>query len=433
VPRFGLGPSGGGEQEWLLLELDVTYTRAHKLPDLLVRHLGAGGKLEYDAEVVVNQDPSVVIYRSSADAGHRVGQTADASVTLLDGRFPSPARGLPGERGGRFPGGPPLKGPLPERLARRPGGGFGRPGPLPGPGPGLWLLRVRHQAGSLEALVAQARLRNLAISGAILLLILATVSMLVHFSRRAQQLAELQINFVAGVSHELRTPLTVIRTASYNLRGKLAHKAEQVESYGELIQEESEKLGALIEQILRFASAKAGHIVRRREAVALESLIDQSLEPSKAVFEKSRVILEKKIESGLPLVFGDEAALRHALQNLVDNAIKYGTMGSPWVGIIASAVTGEHGRAVEVSVMDRGPGIPPDEQNHIFDPFFRGRRAVADQVHGTGLGLDLVKRIVEAHGGTVRVSSAPDTGTAFIVRLPAMTPERQDEFAHSLG
>ena len=141
---------------------------------------------------------------------------------------------------------------------------------------------------------------------------------------------------------------------------------------------------------------------------------------------------EKHIEPGLPRVFADEAALQHALQNLVDNAIKYGATSSRWIGIFASAVTDENGCAVEISVMDRGPGIPPDEQKLIFDPFFRGRRALADQVHGTGLGLDLVKRIVEAHGGTVRVSSDPATGTAFTVRLPAMTPERQDEFAHSL-
>jgi signal transduction histidine kinase len=436
VPRFGSGPTGGGEQDWLILELDVGYARQHMLPDLLARHLGSGGKLEYDAEVVANRDPSMVIYRSSADPDHQLAQTADASVMLLDVRFPNFPRGLPGERDGGFPGGPRRKGPLPERLARGPGGGFGRSGPPPGilgPGPGLWLLRVRHQAGSLEALVAQARRRNLAISGGILLLILITVSMLVHFSRRAQQLAELQINFVAGVSHELRTPLTVIRTAAYNLRGKLAHKAEQVERYGELIQDESEKLGALIEQILRFASAKAGHIVRRREPVALEALIDQSLEASKAASEKARVVFEKEIEPGLPLVFADEGALKHALQNLVDNAIKYGTASTPWVGISAAAVTDDNCRAVEISVRDRGPGIPLDEQKQIFDPFFRGRRAVADQVHGTGLGLDLVKRIVEAHGGTIGVRSEPATGTAFILRLPAMTPERQDPLAHSLG
>ena len=80
---------------------------------------------------------------------------------------------------------------------------------------------------------------------------------------------------------------------------------------------------------------------------------------------------------------------------------------------------------------DRGPGIPLDEQPHIFDPFFRGRRAVQDQVHGTGLGLNLVKKIVEAHGGSIEVRSEPTKGTDFILRLPAAPPEYQNGFAHT--
>ncbi|HEY1239130.1 MAG TPA: HAMP domain-containing sensor histidine kinase [Bryobacteraceae bacterium] len=420
MPRFGANSEPPSEQDWLILEPDFGYARDHLLPDLLARHLGTDGKPDYDAELVLARDPTVVIYRSS---GNPIGQGADASVTLLDGRIFVPPQ--------RFPGGPPRK---IERFTAGRGRGFGRPGPppgVPGPEPGLWLLRVRHHAGSLEALVAQARRRNLAVSAGILLLILATVSLLVHSSRRAQQLAEMQINFVAGVSHELRTPLTVIRTAAYNLRGKLAQKAEQVEQYGALIQDESEKLGDLIEQILQFASAKAGHIIRRREPVSVDSLVEDSLESGKAAFDG--VVFETRVEPGLPPVFADEAALKHALRNLVDNAVKYSYAIRPWVGIFVSAVPGDNGPAVEISVVDHGPGIPADEQKQIFDPFFRGRRALADQVHGTGLGLDLVKRIVEAHAGTIRVESEPGKGSAFIVRLPAMTIERQDELAHSLG
>ena len=269
-------------------------------------------------------------------------------------------------------------------------------------------------------------------SGGLLLLILATVSMLVRLSRRTQQMAEQQINFVAGVSHELRTPLTVIRTAAYNLRGRLAERPEQVERYGELIGRESEKLGGLVEQILRFASAKAGHIIRRREALAIGAVIEQSLESCQAALEKSDVVFQRLIDPDLPPVFADDAALQHAIQNLVDNAIKHGAGGARWVGVFASAVHDEEGTCVEISVVDRGPGIPASEQKQVFEPFFRGSRALADQIHGTGLGLDLVKRIVEAHGGTVRVASEPGKGTAFIVRLPALTPERQDELAPSV-
>src|SRR5258706_16336912 len=116
--------------------------------------------------------------------------------------------------------------------------------------------------------------------------------------------------------------------------------------------------------------------------------------------------------------------MKHALQNLMENALKYGTEGSNWIGVFASLAPGKNGAAaVEIRVADRGPGIPEDEQEQIFDPFFRGRRAVEDQVHGTGLGLNLVKQIVEAHGGTIRVKSDPSKGTEFVMLIPAAPAE----------
>ncbi|HKA02300.1 MAG TPA: ATP-binding protein, partial [Candidatus Solibacter sp.] len=92
-----------------------------------------------------------------------------------------------------------------------------------------------------------------------------------------------------------------------------------------------------------------------------------------------------------------------------------------WVGVFASRGGSAAAPEVEVRVADRGPGIPADEQAHVFDPFYRGKRAVQDQIHGTGLGLNLVKKIVEAHGGTIRVKSEAARGAEFIVRLPALS------------
>ena len=331
-----------------------------------------------------------------------------------------------GGRGGRGPGARERRGP------GRPGPGSEiAPPPPPDGGPTRWRLLAWHRAGSLDILVASTRRRNLAISAAILLLILGTVTVLLRFSRRAQRLAELQMNFVAGVSHELRTPLTVIRTAAFNLRGKLASRPDQVEKYGELIQAESEKLALLVDQVLRFAGIEAGHTIREREPVAVETLVEEALRSSRAALGIPGLVVEKQIDPRLPLVLADELAMRHALQNLLDNALKYGTDGGNWIGIFAAAVADGSSPAVEIRVADHGPGIPPEEQAHVFDPFFRGRRALEDQVHGTGLGLNLVKRIVEAHGGTIRVKSEPKKGTEFTVRIPAAAPELQDEFAHS--
>jgi len=234
------------------------------------------------------------------------------------------------------------------------------------------------------------------------------------------------------VSHELRTPVTVIRTAAFNLQGRMASRPEQVQKYGALIQAESEKLTALVEQVLRFASGMAGHVIRSREPVALDAAILDGLRFIRTDGNGAGLEVHRQTDPDLPLVLADELALRHAVQNLVDNALKYGIEGSNWIGVFASPVEGEDGQLVEIRIADHGPGIPAEEQEHIFDPFFRGRRAVQDQVHGSGLGLYLVKRIVEAHGGTIQVKSGPVTGTEFIVRIPVAPPEMQDEFAHSL-
>ena len=175
-----------------------------------------------------------------------------------------------------------------------------------------------------------------------------------------------------------------------------------------------------MEQILRFASAGAGHVIREREPIELEALLDETLRSTQAAHPENPVIVERQLDAGLPLVLADKLAMKHAFQNLVDNALKYGTTQDHWIGVFASAIRDEHGSAVEVRVADHGPGIPEAEQRRIFDPFFRGQRALKDQVHGTGLGLNLVKKIVEAHGGTIRVNSHPAQGTEFVVRIPAL-------------
>jgi signal transduction histidine kinase len=414
IPRFGSEDGDRGpmrEQEWLIEDLNVDYIRDAILPHLMNRFLGSSGGLDYDTEVVLASDASMTIFGSTLDS------PPDGSVTLLDvrGHGPRPGKRPPPERAS-----PGLRPPPDSR-----GGG-----PAPRPmnfNDGRWRLLVRHHAGSLEALVERARLRNLSASAGLLLLILLTMALLVRFSRQSQRLAEQQMNFVASVSHELRTPLTVIRTAAFNLRGRLASRPEQVERYGMLIQEESEKLTALVEHVLRFASNEAGHVIREREPVEVEALIDSSLQSSGA---EERAVVERHLQSGLPRVLADKLAMKHALENLVENALKYGTNGrganapgkdGHWVGVFASAA--DTGGAVEIRVADHGPGIPQDEQDQIFNPFFRGRRALSEQVHGTGLGLSLVKKIIEAHGGSIRVFSEPAKGTEFVVRIPAAPAE----------
>jgi signal transduction histidine kinase len=384
----GPGPSARREVAWLVFEVSIPVVRETVLPEMLQRHLGP----DYQAEVVTRGTPREIVYRTDPDAARDLERTADASVSLFDSQM-GPRR--PGPPGGRGPG--------------------------PSPEAGRWLIFVRHRAGSLEAVVAQARWRSMAVTAGVLLMLIATLAALIRYTRRAQTLAELQMEFVAGVSHELRTPLTVIHTAAYNLRGGVAANPAQVERYGALIQQESGRLKDLVEQVLRFAGANAGHIIQECEPLAVEALLDQAIAASKPAMDAAGCVVEKRVDADLPAIDGDPVALRQALQNLLGNAAKYGARESGWIGIGASKAGGADQPAIEIRVADRGPGIPAEEQKHIFDPFFRGVRAVQDQVHGTGLGLSLVKKIVAAHGGSIRVKSEPMKGAEFIVRLPAMT------------
>jgi signal transduction histidine kinase len=449
IPRFGGEGPDRREQEWLLLELDANYLKTKLLPSLVRRELP-----DYDVQIVTRaQGEFETIYESSA--GLRLSDQSDASVTLLESGPTLQRRQGPGGPKGRAKDRGPRGKRFDDRKAKGErfdgrfddGGPKGPPPPSNGPGggnEGRWLLLARNHSGSLDALVQQTRRRNLLLSGGLLLLILGTAAALVRYSRQAEQLAEMRMNFVAGVSHELKTPLTVIRTAAFNLRGKLAHNPDHVERYGRLIQSEAERLSALVEQVLQFANARANTILKKVEPLMVADLFERSLEAAQ-VRSNPSLVVETDVPVDLPMVLGDRIALTHALENLMDNAVKHGAAvaGSvreeteSWLGLSARAVLERSREFVEISVADRGPGIPPEEQATIFEPFQRGSRAITDQVRGTGLGLDLVKKIVEAHGGTIRVQSEPLKRTEFIMRIPAAPKnasvagiETANEFAH---
>jgi signal transduction histidine kinase len=396
------GESPRREVAWLVLELNLQYVRDTLLPEILQRDIDTA---DYQIEVTERGGHGAVVYQSEPAAG-RIAQSADASIGVLD---LSLMRGAGFGRGRAIRGG--FDGPgTPPRAGERRDPNFGR-----------WTMYARHRAGSLEAAVSKVRARNLGVAAGVLALLVATAGALVSFTRRAQRLAALQMDFVAGVSHELRTPLTVIHTAAYNLRGKIAASPSQVERYGELIQQESARLKELVEQVLRYAGASSGKVIRDAEPVSLADLLAETVAAGKPEIELANGALESSIDPDLPPIMGDPLALKHAFGNLLSNAAKYGVKEQGWVGVFASRGGSAAAPEVEVRVADRGPGIPTDEQAHIFDPFYRGRRAVQDQIHGTGLGLNLVKKIVEAHGGTIRVKSEPARGAEFIVRLPALS------------
>jgi signal transduction histidine kinase len=281
-----------------------------------------------------------------------------------------------------------------------------------------WRLLVQHPSGSLEAAVNSARRRNLIVSSSILSVLGASIGLLVLSTRRAQELARQQMEFVAAVSHELRTPLAVIRSAGENLADGVVRDDGEIRKYGDLVRNEGRRLTDMVEQILEFAGIDSGQRAFALSPVAIVPMLHDIIDSRHALLDSAGIRVEYDIADRLPPVLGDETALRRVFENLVANAVKYGEAGR-WLGIRARLA----GREVRVTVADRGIGINAAEQSRIFEPFYRAPDVIAARIQGTGLGLSLVQRIVRAHGGNISVQSEPGAGSEFTVTLPAASEE----------
>jgi signal transduction histidine kinase len=187
----------------------------------------------------------------------------------------------------------------------------------------------------------------------------------------------------------------------------------------------------MVEQTLRFAGTPSGRAKYNMRETKVAAVIESAVESQCHTIEASNCRLEVRVDAGLPLILADAAALSHAVGNLLANAAKHGA-GGGWIGVRASrSRDGE----VSIEVSDQGPGIPPQEIRHIFEPFYRGRQATDAQVPGTGLGLALVKGVAEAHQGRVSVRSRRGQGAHFTLSLPAASESKmggsEDEQTHS--
>lgn len=421
-PIRGLGPGPGGRGlqglpvfGFTVLQLDMTYVREELLPELTARHFTHAEGDSYRV-TVVQTGAEQPIYRSDLESPTNP-ELADATMPLLGRPDPRFFFGRGGPRGGRRGGRDGLSPPPDADRTGTTDLDF----PPRGDETGRWLLLVQHQSGSLETAVGAARRRNLAISFGVLLLLTVSVALLTATARRAQRLARQQMEFVAGVSHELRTPVAVIRSAAENLAQGVVG-GDRVKTYGETIGGEAKRLGQMVERVLQYAGIESGLGMGSRTALLPEEILEAAIASALPRHAVQRISLHRDIAPDLPAVSGDGPALRSAVENLVANAIKYGGADG-FVGVKAEHVR-ERGRpVVQITVSDHGAGIPTSELPHIFDPFYRGADASTRQVHGSGLGLSLVKRIVTAHGGRVSVTTRAGVGTSFTIALPAMQPD----------
>jgi signal transduction histidine kinase len=277
-------------------------------------------------------------------------------------------------------------------------------------------VAVTHRAGSVDAAVAQLRRNNLGFSFGVVLVLAASVGVLVVAAQRARRLAARQMEFVAGVSHELRTPIAGISSLSQNLADGVVQDLEQAAHYGATIHQESHRLANMVEGVLHFSAIRSGRYRYEMRDVDVRSLVDAALKALKPAAVE-RCDLTVSVEDGLPPLLGDERALQSVVRNLVSNAMKFSEERGE-IRLSARVVGGGREREIELSVEDAGPGIDAAELSQVFEPFFRGRAARTAQAEGSGLGLSLVKEIIDAHGGRVEVSANPGDGSTFRVFLP---------------
>ncbi len=418
---------------YTIIRLDTAFVRDEFLPALVERHFKQGTGDEYRVAVVSRRDPARVIYADNVEDVKDLVARHDAEADMFGLRpdqfqlirqAERSLRGTGAASGDRRRN---LFFSMTGRRGSSPDGAAGRAaraGDVNKAFDGLlrWKLVARHRAGSLEAAVGGARTRNTALSFGVLLLMAVTVGVLARTARRAERLARQQIEFVAAVSHELRTPVSVIGAAAENLADGLVVDPARVKQYGTRIQTESRRLGDTVERVLLYAGIEAGHVVEHRTPLPVGTLISEAVAASQDTIAEAGVTVEVTVPEGLPPVLVDAPALRSCLANLIANAVKYGG-ANPWVGVTASTAPGRKGPEVRVAVTDKGLGISSADLPHIFEPFFRGAEAQSRQIHGNGLGLSIVKGIVDAHGGRVTVKSAPGAGSTFVLHLPAYRGE----------
>jgi signal transduction histidine kinase len=241
---------------------------------------------------------------------------------------------------------------------------------------------------------------------------------------RLRELDRLKDEFVSLVSHELRTPLTSIRGYIELLREDGDAVGADQRRYLEIVDRNSERLLELVSDLLFLAQIEAGKLGIERGPVELSKIVEECLEASAPVADSRGIELAAKVER-VPRLQGDRARLAQVLDNLVSNGLKFTERGGR-----VEVRLGAHDGTALLEVEDTGVGIPADEQQHLFERFFRSSTATENAIPGTGLGLTITKAIVERHGGQIEVESAENAGTTVRVCLPLGA--RQEAEAPSL-
>ena len=276
-----------------------------------------------------------------------------------------------------------------------------------------WRLNVTMTAASgLATAVARRHVLEMVMVGLSGLVVIAGSIVILVAAARERKLSNLKSDFVANVSHELKTPLSLVRMFGELLQSGRVDSDEKRRQYLQIIVSESERLAALIENVLDFAKVERGKAAYEFVESNIVDVVARAVEACRVRAEREDVELEFTCDVATISLEIDERSIEIAVINLVDNAVKYAAGGKRVK--VQLNVEGSH---VEIRVTDWGPGIGADEKRRVFERFVRGRSTRNQRIRGSGIGLALVKHIAEAHGGSAWVEDAEGRGSCFIISL----------------
>src|SRR5437764_8149573 len=294
--------------------------------------------------------------------------------------------------------------------------------PMEGVFQGL-ILGMKLRGTTLEALGEHWVHTSFLILGGLSFLLAGGIFLTYRNVSKEMALARLKSDFVSNVSHELRTPLSLIRLYAETLELGRLTSPEKHQEYYCIIRKESERLTALINNILDFSRIEAGRKEYDFRETDLRELVRNTLESYRYQIEQHGFTLEENI-GDVPALRVDREAVARSLVNLVNNALKY-SQDRKYIGVNLYRENG----SVKLEVIDHAIGIPPNEQHKIFATLYRVGDPLVHNTTGSGLGLSLVQHIAKAHGGDVGVDSAPGAGSKFTITLPLNSAESSGKAA----
>lgn len=283
-----------------------------------------------------------------------------------------------------------------------------------------YILGISLSGKSIEELAQDRFYNSLVLIGILYLLIMIGGFILIKNIRREMQLARLKSDFVSNVSHELRTPLALIRMYAETLEMDRIKSDEKRYEYYRIINQESERLTRLINNILNFSRIESGRKEYKFSSVNINQVIQGVFDMYSYHIEQEGFVLNVELNDQIPEIQADTEAVSEAFINLIDNAIKYSKDNKE-----ISVRTGKEDHYVFLEVEDKGIGIDQKHQSAIFEKFYRISSALVHDTKGSGLGLSLVQHIMNSHQGKIILESEPDEGSKFRLFFPSNISEGQ--------